>query len=416
MKKNDNQGFTLVEMLLAMTVFIIVIVISASAFNTILTYSKKFSSIEESNIEGVVGLEMFRHDLEQAGFGLPYAFDADTTKPPIYIEATGTLPKLLNDAPSNVPRAIAFQKYSTSIDKDGNSYSGASGSWYLAVKGSTLSRDSSAQKWSYANYSSTTFGSKPPKLWSSGNFDSSDRVIAIRRTFVNTTYQNTLAYDVVNRDIYWTYNVNAGLTAEFSPRNANEIVYLYGLGQNNDSVGMPFNRADFFIARPSNSAKFPASCAPGTGILYKATVNQSDGKMNYLPLLDCVADMQVVLGWDLWNTSVNAEGQDGTVDTWSNPVDGSGNITVNGLAPMATVISALGSPESLRKSLKIIKVYVLAQIGRKDLSFTSNPKINVFGKGELSLGREYNLTADMRNYRWKVYSIVAHPKNLLINQ
>ena len=48
------------------------------AFNTIITNSSKSSKIEESNIEGMIGLEMMRHDLEQMGFGLPWGFEGSS--------------------------------------------------------------------------------------------------------------------------------------------------------------------------------------------------------------------------------------------------------------------------------------------------------------------------------------------------
>jgi len=396
--ERNNRGFTLVEMLIVMTVFIVVIMITGDAFNKILTQTNKLSGIEESNIEGVVGLEIFRHDLEQAGYGLPYVYD---TVPPNYIEATSDVPKLLNDAPNGLPRAFAFQKYSTTVDDAGATYNGVKGSWYLAVKGVSLSRAAGAQKWTYATYSSNSYGSKPPKIWPSENFASGDRVIVLKRTFFEKSYSNSLAYDTGAPGTYWTTYNKDGFTPAFSPRNANEMVYAYGLGQTNDT---------------SVASKYPTSCAPNTGILYKASVNQSDGKLNYMPLLDCVADMQVVMGWDLWNASSSSEGQDGIIDTWSSPSDASGAITVMGAASQTIVKNALLSPESIRKSLKILKVYVLAQNGKKDSSYTSIQKLNVAGKGELSLGREYSLTPDMINYRWKVYSIVTHPKNLLINQ
>ena len=87
MRKNGrtrNSGYTLIELLIVMVIFIVVIIISSSAFNTALTQTKKVSKSEESNIEGVIGLEMFRHDLEQAGFGLVTEFD---TIAPDYLEA-----------------------------------------------------------------------------------------------------------------------------------------------------------------------------------------------------------------------------------------------------------------------------------------------------------------------------------------
>ena len=57
----------------------------------------------------------------------------------------------------------------------------------------------------------------------------------------------------------------------------------------------------------------PQACAPNTGILYKATINQSDGAIinqsdGYpLAILDCVADMQVIYRLDTNN--------DGTIDS-----------------------------------------------------------------------------------------------------
>ena len=42
----------------------------------------------------------------------------------------------------------------------------------------------------------------------------------------------------------------------------------------------------------------PQRCADNTGVLYKATVNHSDGLFSELALLDCVADMQVIYALD----------------------------------------------------------------------------------------------------------------------
>ena len=74
---------------------------------------------------------------------------------------------------------------------------------------------------------------------------------------------------------------------------------MYGIDPDTD-LRMPFNRADYFVMRPSSS-DMPKRCAAGTGILYKGVVNQSDGGVSYMPLLDCVADMQVIFARDLDN-------------------------------------------------------------------------------------------------------------------
>ena len=414
-KINNKSGFTLVEMLVVVSVFMVVIMIATDSFNTLFIQARKLSGIEESNIEGVIGLEMLRHDLDQAGYGLPHAFDEDETLPPIYKEATAELAKKLNDAPSGVPRAMVFQKYSSSEDASGAKYGGAPGSWYLGVKGVSLTNDKAVTKWTYAAYSSSTYGTKPPKIWASGNFESGDRVAIIRRTFKDGEFANRLAYDTANRDNYWTVYSKDGFTPAFAPKDMNEIVYAYGLGLKSNDIGMPFNRADFFIAVPKTASSLPAVCAPGTGVLYKATVNQNGGKLNYMPLLDCVADMQIVLGWDLWDESGSTDGQDGKIDTWSSPADASGNITAGGVVSSSKVVEALASAEKIRKSLRIVKVYVLAQIGRRDQNYTNSEFINVSGIGESSYGRTFQLTPEMRHYRWKVYSVVSRPRNLGLN-
>ncbi|WP_369412257.1 PilW family protein [Geotalea toluenoxydans] len=61
--------------------------------------------------------------------------------------------------------------------------------------------------------------------------------------------------------------------------------------------------ADYYIARPAPPASMPSTCADNTGILYKSTVIQGTGAnagklATGMPLLDCVADMQVVYGLD----------------------------------------------------------------------------------------------------------------------
>jgi hypothetical protein len=168
---------------------------------------------------------------------------------------------------------------------------------------------------------------------------------------------------------------------------------------------MPFNRADYFVARPDKNV--PARCAPNAGVLYKTVVDHTDGSFIPIPILDCVADMQVVFGWD-------TDG-DGIVDTSSN-ADGS---SVSGTASAGTVQGAMGSADSIRGMLKFVKIYLLAQDGAKDSNY-SNPSstIIVGDSSETALTKNYDLTvggtaADWQRYRWKVYRIVVKPKNLI---
>jgi hypothetical protein len=152
-----------------------------------------------------------------------------------------------------------------------------------------------------------------------------------------------------------------------------------------------------------------STCAPNTGVLYKTSVLQNNGKLNYIPLVDCVADMQVVYGWDLRNGLVS--GTDGLIDTYSN-ADGTAAVG----AGAADLPAAAGNAATIRDSLKLVKIFILAQAGRKDATFSSPATFNMYDAGESSLGRTYTLTSAMQNYRWKVYKIVVTPKNLTSNQ
>lgn len=434
MKHINDKGFSLVEMIVATAIFVVIIMITGAAFEAVLKNVGLVNKTEESNIEGVVGLEMFRRDIEQAGFGLPDSFAV-----PISYTEAGSLPaSTYNDAgnnascngvPCSVPRAIVGGN-DLPIISDPNSYNGVSyavlqGTDYLALKGTSLGITPAAQKWTYQHYSSTA---SYVKQWGGGNLNANDQVIVINRTFptspgpanqlVNPTSQN-----------YWTTYNSAGLLPSFAPTQPGQFFHVYGVQSagNSSSLGMPFNRTDYFVAQPSDNS-LPSSCAPGTGILYKAIVNHSNGELTYLPIMNCIADMQVVLGWSLGDASGNLVTNDyatgsGLIDTWSN-ADGSvpsSNLSLPSLNYVQQTI--LSDPAHIRTKLKLVKVYILAQVGRKDPNYTSPASIQMYepNTAEASLVRptttgNFNLTPGMLNYRWKVYRLVVKPNNLISNQ
>ena len=72
-----EEGFTLVELMITMVVFVLVIAAASSIFSSLLNQFKQQSKIIESNIEGVVGLDMMRVDVQQAGFGIPWFVESN---------------------------------------------------------------------------------------------------------------------------------------------------------------------------------------------------------------------------------------------------------------------------------------------------------------------------------------------------
>lgn len=379
------RGFTLVELIVVMAVFTVVITIAASSFNTILRHSSSLAKSEESNIEGVIGLEIFRHDLEQTGFGLPWSFPATS---PTYSEATESPANKHNESTNSIPRAIVAAN-DLAVDV-------LAGTDYLVLKATTLGRSSASQRWSYVNYSST---GRPPKKWQSGNLATDDRVIVLKRSFTDSGVTNQLVFDTTATGKFYTKfpdpSSDTRFPAPFSPFNEHEIFTIYGV--DSGDLRMPFNRSDYFIERPGDIS---SQCAPATGILYKGVVNQTGGTLTKIPILDCIADMQVVFGWDF--------NGDGLIDTYSD-ADGT---NVNG-GTLTQVQDALKSADGIRDNLKLIKVYILAQEGKRDPSYTnSNSTILVGSEGEGSLSKNYNLALEQLQYRWKVYRIVVRPKNL----
>lgn len=447
----NNKGFTLVEMIVVMAIFTAVIILTGQSFNSILSHAKRLMSSEESSIEGVIGLEMMRHDLEQAGYGLPWvsmqAFSTyDEAAHPSYSdlnlldynEVSSAPHNLCNDGlprPTGAPASCRIPRAFVALNNlaaQGTTYAILDQTDYLAIKATSLGQNTAAQRWTYVTYSGTAAGpaQRPPNTWVSvnDNIPASSRVILTRREAVTNNgadvYVPMLLYDPTSASLQYFYQTypTAGnaFPAVVSPLNSEQMHYVYGVG--NDDLRMPFNRVNYFIARPSDSKKIPSNCAPNTGILYRTSVNHSDGSLTYMPVLDCVADMQVVLGF-------NFDGS-GTANVFTDPaglnISNSGSTAVSNTDIVNTLKdypdnTALtnASNHSLRDRLKVIKVYILVQDGRKNPSYVyRNPKdgtqtIVVGGDGEASLTRTYDMAANNAlNYNWKVYQITAKPKNL----
>jgi hypothetical protein len=130
--------------------------------------------------------------------------------------------------------------------------------------------------------------------------------------------------------------------------------------------------------------------------------HNASGTYTDYPILDCVADMQIVFGW-------NTTGVTNSVDYWTN-ADASAN---SGTTTPAFPVN-MSDPDYIRQHLKLIKVYLLAQDGGRDRNFrNSNSSLVVGDSGESTLTKFANLTtANKKNYRWKVHKIVVSPKNL----
>jgi len=388
-----TSGFSLVELIVVMGLFLGVIMISTSAFDTILSGAKQQMASSESNIQGIVGLEMMRWDLENAGYGIPWVLGFSAT----FEESTqaadsladGIDPTDFND--NNLSTGIDSNKVPRAIQS--GTASGAdeweNGRDYLVIKSAAVGVAVAAKKWAYIE------GVDPNSfIKETGSEDllEKDRVITL-----DARTRRLIAVSAAD----FSYAVPPRTSGKFVPPSAyqpiqdTDVYLVYGIEAWNDTTStlrVPYNRVDYYIKRPASSEDISARCAPGTGILYKGNLNHSDGKVSQYPLYDCVADMQVVYGLD---------------------TNGDGGVDFHGDQDVLQDMSA----KTIRSQLKEMRVYILTHEGQKDrlFKYTSGPNIQV---GEAGQGRVYdvsrlqNIGDSWENYRWKIYTLVVTPNNI----
>ena len=351
MKRRDS-GFSLLELVIALAIVAVVLAAASTFFIGVVKQYKVQTKITESNVEGILGLEILRQDVESLGYGLPW------NNLPSYSEA---LSGVLNDD-GVAPRAVASVDESTLGINNGSDY--------LVIKSARVGMDGAAGKWTTLRAGAVT------RDWGSAeeNLVSGDRVIVLSPGGSNTD-QRALLTPVGGADF--------GNLTSYDPDDPFATNIVYGIGAMT-TAKFPFNRADYYIA-DNTVYPTPRHCAPNTGTLVKRVVKHSDGTLgDPLPLLDCVADFQVIFGLD--------NNADRVVDSWST------NVSV-----------PLLSAAELRSQLVEVRIHILAQSGQRDASY-SYPQDNIY-VGSESAGRYFPLSG-YRKYRWKQYIIVVKPKNL----
>jgi hypothetical protein len=265
-----------------------------------------------------------------------------------------------------------------------------------------------------------------PRVWAAAaeNPSAGDSVIVIRPKQVDIRLR-----ELVMNGTAFSTSYSLSFPSTFFPPSPPQEAYgttfvVYDIGSVADIGGglrMPFNRADYFVGIPSS---MPTKCAQGTGILYKAVLKH-DGtfgtfpKTTMTPLLDCVADMQVIFGLDMNN--------DGIIGTYSNAngsyVTGATMITGQdehkSSTDVQTVLQAHLDLSDYRSELIEVRVYILAHEGQMDPRYTHPNSTIIVGDpnlGSASLGRTFNLSAigdpNWQHYRWKVYTIVVKLQNM----
>lgn len=420
LEKRNNNGFTLVELIVVLAMLVTVLALSHNAFLVILSQVSAQSRLAQSNIQGIIGLELLRSDIVSAGYGLPWN-PSDLN----YNESDGNKPQNASDQKSGPPVAV---QVGDNVDFKDDSVV-LTGTDYLVLRATKLATNAAAQRWS-AMTRQLTYNSvndivpNPPSIrltdWQHvAPFAPSDWVTVLtgfedsdpnnqRRlvTYTDTAVADTYANATAQNTPYAPPIPNLQIPPH--PTSIDSAPYfVYGIKEKDSDADsaprMPHNRADYFVSRPTRGTiKMPQRCAPKTGILFKGIISQKDGEMfPMLPLLDCVADFQVVFDIDPLNN---------------------GSIVEDDAASFS---NRKLSAADIRNQLKNIKVYILTHDGKRDDNYTYPSSTVGVGPGDgrnSSTGSTFDFQKKMgagsgwEHYRWKVYRIVVNPKNLLQDQ
>ncbi len=390
-----EQGFTLVELLIAMTMFIIVIASVASVFAPLLTQFKQQSKSAETQIEGIIGLEILRRDIKHAGFGLPWIMNGGTYREAEVDGLTAWVDRDFNDGPPDNPaRGTDVAGASNPPGAIRGDDVGLYNSDVLVLKAANVAINDASQKWTRLGAGDVKRNGPPDDLYdplSGDAFENTDRVIVIFPGNSDATRRG-LVLSPVSGSWKTTYDA----TSNFAPSDTT-INIIYGIKLTGDDMRFPFNRTEYYIRIPTTSP-MPNQCAAGTGILYKSALNHSNGQHNGSedPLLDCVADFQVV-----YTTDTGALARE----------DNNNGLTA----------------AQIRSQIRTVTVYILAQEGQKDPNFTFTglgpavypevcdtcirvgPATNEGRSGGFNFAGRIT---DYLNYRWKVYTLTVTLENL----
>jgi prepilin-type N-terminal cleavage/methylation domain-containing protein len=377
-----QSGFTLIELMVTMVIFVLTIAAASRIFTGLLTQFKQQSKIAESNIEGVVGLDMLRKDIAHAGMGLPWNVigvsddNGNGTlwdEVPGYNEATNVT---YNDAPGNPPSAFRNGNLPNGLGFDGSDY--------LVIKSAYAGTSPAAGK-------NTRLKSAAPfvRTWALYTEDlaATDRVIVLSPGATDTNSRSL----VVNGG---SYHTQFSTVSAYAPADNMDVRLVYGISAANaaNTLRAPFNRADYYIS----AANVPSRCAAGTGVLSRAALNQATGELIEMPVLDCVADMQVIFL------------DDNTPPVPHNDLSTFTDTNGNGII----------DSDEIRNQVRTVEVYILAHEGQRDPNFTFNNftagGTSVTVGRSAALGRDFDLSAiaNFLNYRWKVYAMSVQTDNL----
>lgn len=257
-RNGDQKGITLVELLIALTIFSVVMAGAYSLYTNQVTHSTREYKLAEHEMEFGIAKNILERDIMLAGYGIADNYGSLPYDP---------LPITASDASSQ-----------TTFDS-------------ISLRGTAVGIFSrTSQGWSYItdNGPPVTF-----QTWSDSreNITAGDKVI----------YMHPATRELL------TDGATAIFTFPASPSGTEKGTLVYGI--HSDSAAFPYITAEYVIGGTP-----PPVCASGAKNLLRAESRNNDPPLpgNREPILNCVLDFQVAFGLD------SGFEEDGLIDLWDN--------------------------------------------------------------------------------------------------
>jgi prepilin-type N-terminal cleavage/methylation domain-containing protein len=354
-----SGGFTLVELLVSVTVMLVVLVMASFSYVKIAKSHKVQSEAPEAKMAAAIALERIRYDIEMAGFGLPVS---NSVSPAVGEAVSDSSynpdPEDLNDV--QVSRAFVLAENK-----------GLNGSDVLAVKALYHDPVTASPRWSILYHDGANWRFRALPGWL--ELENGDRFIVLNPDMM-------LLGDFTGK---WLFTVNGNYYSDASAVGGqiqptpltSDIFLVLGIGK--EDLQVPYRRVDYHLEAGTQ----PKRCAPGTGILYRSVIDK-DGKRVSQSVMYCVRDFQVAFGKDT--------NSDSNVDSWN---------------------SDTSSASEIREQVRLVRVFILAHEGGRDDDFSFSGSLTL-GDADTGTLSTFTPSGDALHYRWKVLTITEEPRNL----
>lgn len=395
MQMERNRGFSLIELLIVMAIFAVVMAGLYSVYSVQMREGVRQYKLAESEMELQIAKTVLERDVLMAGYGLADEYC--------------TAPTTDTNCPSGLTCGSPF---GFCVPVGIRSTNGSSAPDTLTLMGTAIGMVSrSTMGWTYT-LNEAPAAEADYKDWKSASYPTAvptdarekprpgDRIIYMEPNVKRLLVAAGTNTGTGGTGKTWMFAYPpAGDDNEY-PELTDPGVVVFGLGTD-DNASFPYYTVGYHL---SSGGSGLSTCAPNTeNLLREESRTVANPATGGNPVLNCVLDLQVAFGIDT--------DEDGDIDCWDN-----GGTTSAGY-PLGT----------FKTRLKQVKVFILVQEGSRDTSYLYvNPDPPYAAKpdkvwvgdtvltacGGGSAGREVTLSAEQRNYRWRVASFAMVPRNM----